>query len=290
MNDASVELLSLLDIEQLEQNLFRGIGTGGETSTRIFGGHVIAQALAAAYRTVEERMCHSLHAYFVRPGNPVVPVVYQVDQTRDGASFTTRRVVAIQNGKQILTMSASFHIKEDGFHHQHEMPRVQGPEGLLERADLRAGVADQFSEKSRLEFLRQKPIEVREIAPRDFFDPPPTSDLNHLWFRMPTARMANKRMQQCLLAYASDLNLLGSALRPHGISFFQKTIMSASLDHAMWFHAPVQFDQWHLYTMDSPFSGGARGFNRGSVYAYDGTLVASVAQEGLIRKYISRAE
>ena len=290
MNDASVELLSLLDIEQLEQNLFRGIGTGGETSTRIFGGHVIAQALAAAYRTVEERMCHSLHAYFVRPGNPVVPVVYQVDQTRDGASFTTRRVVAIQNGKQILTMSASFHIKEDGFHHQHEMPRVQGPEGLLERADLRAGVADQFSEKSRLEFLRQRPIEVREIAPRDFFDPPPTSDLNHLWFRMPTARMANKRTQQCLLAYASDLNLLGSALRPHGISFFQKTIMSASLDHAMWFHAPVQFDQWHLYTMDSPFSGGARGFNRGSVYAYDGTLVASVAQEGLIRKYISRAE
>ena len=290
MNDASVELLSLLDIEQLEQNLFRGIGTGGETSTRIFGGHVIAQALAAAYRTVEERMCHSLHAYFVRPGNPVVPVVYQVDQTRDGASFTTRRVVAIQNGKQILTMSASFHVKEDGFHHQHEMPRVQGPEGLLERADLRAGVADQFSEKSRLEFMRQRPIEVREIAPRDFFDPPPTSDLNHLWFRMPTARMANKRMQQCLLAYASDLNLLGSALRPHGISFFQKTIMSASLDHAMWFHAPVQFDQWHLYTMDSPFSGGARGFNRGSVYAYDGTLVASVAQEGLIRKYVSRAE
>lgn len=290
MNDASVELLSLLDIEQLEQNLFRGIGTGGETSTRIFGGHVIAQALAAAYRTVEERMCHSLHAYFVRPGNPVVPVVYQVDQTRDGASFTTRRVVAIQNGKQILTMSASFHIKEDGFHHQHEMPRVQGPEGLLERADLRAGVADQFSEKSRLEFLRQRPIEVREIAPRDFFDPPPTSDLNHLWFRMPTARMANKRTQQCLLAYASDLNLLGSALRPHGISFFQKTIMNASLDHAMWFHAPVQFDQWHLYTMDSPFSGGARGFNRGSVYAYDGTLVASVAQEGLIRKYVSRAE
>ena len=290
MNDASVELLSLLDIEQLEQNLFRGIGTGGETSTRIFGGHVIAQALAAAYRTVEERMCHSLHAYFVRPGNPVVPVVYQVDQTRDGASFTTRRVVAIQNGKQILTMSASFHVKEDGFHHQHEMPQVQGPEGLLERADLRAGVADQFTEKSRLEFMRQRPIEVREIEPRDFFDPPPTSDLNHLWFRMPTARMANKKMQQCLLAYASDLNLLGSALRPHGISFFQKTIMNASLDHAMWFHAPIQFDQWHLYTMDSPFSGGARGFNRGSIYAYDGTLVASVAQEGLIRKYVSRAE
>ena len=171
MNEASLELLSLLDIEQLELNLFRGIGTGGETSTRIFGGHVIAQALAAAYQTVEERPCHSLHAYFVRPGNPVVPVVYQVDRTRDGNSFTTRRILAIQNGKQILTMSASFHVNEDGFHHQHEMPHVQGPEGLLERAELRASVAEQFSEESRLQFMRQRPIEVREIAPRDFLIP-----------------------------------------------------------------------------------------------------------------------
>ncbi len=288
MNEASLELLSLLDIERLELNMFRGIGTGGETSTRIFGGHVIAQALAAAYQTVEERTCHSLHAYFVRPGNPVVPVVYQVDRTRDGNSFTTRRILAIQNGKQILTMSASFHVNEDGFHHQHEMPHVQGPEGLLERAELRASVAEQLSEESRLQFMRQRPIEVREIAPRDFFDPPSTSDLNHLWFRMPAASLADTKLQQCLLAYASDLNLLGSALRPHGITWFQNAIMTASLDHAMWFHAPVQFDQWHLYTMDSPFSGGARGFNRGSVYACDGTLVASVAQEGLIRKYHSK--
>ena len=153
MNDVSVELLSLLELEPLELNLFRGIGTGGETSTRIFGGHVIAQALAAAYRSVDDRMCHSLHAYFVRPGDPKMPVVYQVDRTRDGGSFTTRRIVAVQNGKQILTMSASFHIHEDGWHHQHEMPDVQGPEGLLERAELRAAVAYQFNEKHRDNFL-----------------------------------------------------------------------------------------------------------------------------------------
>ena len=288
MNDVSAELLSLLELETLELNLFRGIGTGGETSTRIFGGHVIAQALAAAYCTVDDRMCHSLHAYFVRPGDPAMPVVYQVDRTRDGGSFTTRRIVAVQNGKQILTMSASFHIHEDGWHHQHEMPDVQGPEGLLERAELRAGVAHQLNEKHRDDFLRQRPIEVREIAPRDFFDPAPVGDVNHLWFRMPAAKGADMSMQHCLLAYASDLNLLGSSLRPHGLTWFNKDVMSASLDHAMWFHAPVQFENWYLYTMDSPFSGGARGFNRGSVYAQDGTLVASVAQEGLIRKYVPR--
>ena len=288
MNDVSAELLSLLELEPLELNLFRGIGTGGETSTRIFGGHVIAQALAAAYRTVDDRMCHSLHAYFVRPGDPAMPVVYQVDRTRDGGSFTTRRIVAVQNGKQILTMSASFHIHEDGWHHQHEMPDVHGPEGLLERSELRAGVAHRFNEKHRDDFLRQRPIEIREIAPRDFFDPTPEGDVNHMWFRMPAAKGVDVSMQHCLLAYASDLNLLGSSLRPHGLTWFKKGVMSASLDHAMWFHAPVRFENWYLYTMDSPFSGGARGFNRGSVYAQDGTLVASVAQEGLIRKYAPR--
>lgn len=233
-------------------------------------------------------MCHSLHAYFVRPGDPSMPVVYQVDRTRDGGSFTTRRIVAVQNGKQILTMSASFHIQEEGWHHQHEMPSVAGPEGLLERAELRAGVADQLSEKHRDDFLRQRPIEVREIAPRDFFNPAPEDDVNHMWFRMPAAKGTDIAMQHCLLAYASDLNLLGSSLRPHGLSWFKKGVMSASLDHAMWFHAPVRFENWHLYTMDSPFSGGARGFNRGSVYTQEGALVASVAQEGLIRKYAPR--
>lgn len=288
MEDASQELLELLDLERLELNLFRGVGTGGETSTRIFGGHVIAQALAAGYKTVQDRICHSLHAYFVRPGDPKIPVVYQVDRTRDGGSFSTRRVVAMQNGKQILTMSASFHITEDGWEHQHDMPEVIGPEGLAERAELRATVAEQLSEKQRREFTRLRPIEVREVAPRDFFAPEPASDVNHMWFRMSAAKGTNLAMQQCLLAYASDLNLLGSALRPHGLTWFKGGIMTASLDHAMWFHAPVLFQDWHLYSMDSPFSGGARGFNRGSVYDQDGRLVASVAQEGLMRNFQSK--
>ena len=229
-------------------------------------------------------MCHSLHAYFVRPGNPEIPVIYQVDQTRDGGSFTTRRIVAIQNGKQILTMSASFHLAEQGKHHQHKMPDVEGPEGITERTELRARFADKIPQHHRADFTRQRPIEVREVEPRDFFAPEPTDDKNNMWFRMPSAEGASQAMQHCFLAYASDLNLLGSALRPHGLTWFKKGLMTASLDHAMWFHASVSFQDWHLYTMDSPFSGGARGFNRGSVYTQDGTLVASVAQEGLMRE------
>lgn len=283
MTDVAEELLGLLDIERLEEDMFRGIGSGGETSTRIFGGHVIAQALAAAYRTVENRMCHSLHAYFMRPGDPSIPVIYTVDRARDGGSFTTRRVVAIQHGHQILNMSTSFHNDEEGWAHQHDMPAVEGPDGLLNRAELQAQVADKIDEEHRAEFLRERPIEIREIAPRDLFDPKPTDDSNHLWFRMNAAQGTSPQMQHCLLAYASDMNLLGSSLRPHGLTWLKRNVMTASLDHAMWFHAPIQFEDWHLYTMDSPFTGGARGFNRGAIYSQDGRLVASTAQEGLMR-------
>ncbi len=283
MIDPAQELLDLLDIETLEVDLFRGVGSGGETSTRIFGGHVIAQSLAAAYRTVPERLCHSLHAYFIRPGDPEIPVIYSVDRARDGGSFTTRRVVAVQHGKQIFNMSASFHVAEEGWEHQHPMPRVPGPDGLKNRAELRADAADRISERHRADFLRPRPIEIREVAPRDFFDPEPADDVNHLWFRMPAAKGCDAQMQHCLLAYASDMNLLGSSLRPHGLTWFKGGVMTASLDHAMWFHAPISFENWHLYTMDSPFAGGGRGFNRGSIYTHDGRLVASVAQEGLLR-------
>jgi acyl-CoA thioesterase-2 len=283
MTDPAVELLDLLDIEQLEVDLFRGIGSGGETTTRIFGGHVIAQALAAAYRTVPDRLCHSLHAYFIRPGDPSIPVIYQVDRARDGGSFTTRRVVAIQHGKQILNLSASFHIEEEGWNYQHPMPKVEGPEGLLNRADLRDRYVDQVPESYKADFLRPRPIEIREVAPRDLLDPTPQDDVNHLWFRMEKAAGTSPQMQQILLAYASDMNLLGSSLRPHGLTWFKREVMSASLDHAMWFHGPIAFEDWHLYTMDAPFTGGARGFNRGAIYHHDGRLVASVAQEGLVR-------
>lgn len=276
-------LMDLLDIEQLEVDLFRGIGSGGETSKRIFGGQVIAQALMAAYRTVPDRLCHSLHGYFIRPGDPEIPVIYQVDRSRDGGSFTTRRVVAVQHGKQILNLAASFQVEEDGWEHQHPMPDVPGPEGLTTLQDRRAAAADQIPEKYRADFLRMRPIEIREIAPIDFFDPGPTDDRNQIWFRVPGAAGTSPVMQHCMLAYASDLYLLGSSLRPHGLTWLQPRVMTASLDHAMWFHAPIAFENWHLYVLDSPRAGGARGFNRGSIYTQDGQLVASTAQEGLIR-------
>jgi acyl-CoA thioesterase-2 len=279
----AAELLELLDIEQLEVDLFRGIGSGGETTTRIFGGHVIAQALMAAYRTVPERICHSLHAYFIRPGDPKIPVIYQVDRARDGGSFTTRRVVAVQHGKQIFNMSASFHVEESGWDYQHRMPEVGKPDDWPNRDELRATVVDKLPEKYRSDFMRKRPIELREVAPRDFFDPEKADDRNQLWFRMEAARGQGPQMQHCLLAYASDMNLLGSSLRPHGLTWFQGKVMTASLDHAMWFHAPIEFSDWHLYDLDAPWTGGARGFNRGSVYRQDGTLVASTAQEGLMR-------
>ena len=281
--DVGAELLDLLDIEQLEVDMFRGTGSGGETSTRIFGGHVIAQALAAAYRTVDGRMCHSLHAYFIRPGDPSIPVIYSVDRARDGGSFTTRRVVAIQHGKQILNMSASFHVEESGFEYQHPMPETAGPGGLLNRSELRDQYLEKVPDKWRADFLRERPIELREVSPQDLFDPKPASDANQLWFRMPAAQGQEPWMQHCLLAYASDMNLLGSSLRPHGMTWFTGNVMTASLDHAMWFHGPIAFDQWHLYTMDAPFTGGGRGFNRGAIYTQDGRLAASVAQEGLMR-------
>lgn len=283
MPDQFTELLELLTVERLEENLFRGTGAGGESLNRIFGGQVIAQALAAAYQTVPERLCHSLHAYFLRPGDPNVPVIYEVDRARDGGSFTTRRVVAIQHGHQILNMSASFHVKEEGWDHQHVMPAVAGPEGLQNRADQMAELKDRLPESFRESFLRPRPFEFREVEPRDLLNPVPKDDANQVWFRMVNAARESQIKQQILLAYTSDMYLLGSSLYPHGLTWFRPEVMTASLDHAMWFHAPIHLGDWHLYSMDAPFTGGGRGFNRGAMYRQDGTLVASVAQEGLIR-------
>ncbi len=290
MTDIAQELLDILDIEELEVDLFRGTGSHGETSVRIFGGQVIAQALAAAYRTVPDRLCHSLHAYFIRPGNPEYPVVYQVDRARDGGSFTTRRIVALQNGKQIFNMSASFQVAEEGWDHQHQMPDVEGPEGLKTRAQIRESIAHKIPEKMRAEFLRPRPIEVREVDPRDMTNPTPQDDRNHTWIRLEAAKGQGPQMQHCLLAYASDMSLLGSSLLPHGLTWLKGEVMMASLDHAMWFHAPIQFEDWHLYSMDAPFTGGARGFTRGTIYNQDGQMVASVAQEGLLRPNTKRTK
>lgn len=283
MADALTPLLNLLELEQLEVNLYRGLGHGGETSRRIFGGQVVAQALAAAYRTVEDRACHSLHSYFIRPGDPSMPVIYEVDQARDGGSFTTRRVTAIQKGRQIFNLAASFHVAEESPTHQHTIPDVPPPEDLPSRNAARARMADRVAPDRRADFLRPSPIEVREIGDYDLLDPKPASDINALWFRLVRPVQASPSMHQCLLTYASDMYLLASALRPHGQSWLTGGVMTASLDHAIWFHGPLDFNDWHLYAMDSPWSGGARGFNRGSVFARSGRLVASTAQEGLIR-------
>ena len=283
MTEAERILLDLLDIERLEVDLFRGTGSGGETPTRIFGGQVIAQALAAAYRTVENRLCHSLHAYFIRPGDPEIPVIYQVDRARDGGSFTTRRVVAIQHGKQILNMSASFHIQDEGWNHQHAMPDVPSPETQPSRDELRQKYLNRVPDRLRAELLRERPIEVREIDPLDIFQPEKSDDRNHLWFRMGAAEQADHVTQHLLLAYASDMALLSSGMRPHGLSWFTGEINGASLDHAIWFHNPGRADEHLLYTMDSPLSSGARGFSRGSFFTRDGQLVASTTQECLMR-------
>ena len=282
--DSLTPLLNLLELEQLEVNLFRGVGHGGETSRRVFGGQVVAQALEAAYQTVEDRACHSLHSYFIRPGDPSMPIIYEVDQARDGGSFTTRRVVAVQKGRQIFNLAASFHVHEESPGHQHEMPDVPGPENLLDRADLKKQTAHLVPENRREDYVRPSPIDVRLIGDYDHLNPTPSSDQNAIWFRLMRPVKATSARHQCLLAYASDMYLLGSALRPHGESWFTGRVMTASLDHAMWFHGAIDFSDWHLYQMDSPWSGGARGFNRGSIFTRDGVLVASTVQEGLNRR------
>ncbi len=229
MDDALTPLLNLLELEPLEVNLFRGLGHGGETSKRIFGGQVVAQALAAAYRTVEGRACHSLHSYFLRPGDPSIPVIYEVDRARDGGSFTTRRVTAIQHGKQIFNLAASFQIAEESPSHQHPMPDVPAPEGLQSSSELRAAMADKVAPHRRDDFLRASPIEVRETAPYDMINPSPASDVNSRWFRLIRPVEASEAMHQCLLSYASDMYLLTSALRPQGQSWLTGDVMTASL-------------------------------------------------------------
>ncbi len=283
MTDPVADLLDLLDLERLELDLFRGESPDEATSQRVFGGQVIAQALVAAYRTVENRLCHSLHAYFIRPGDPKIPIIYEVDRARDGKSFVTRRVVAIQHGCQIFNLAASFHVDEEGWRHQLDMPDAPNPEDVTPREDLRKAEAHRVPEAFRKEFTRPRAVEIREVDPMELFEPKPMSDKNRLWFRVAREIDPDPALHHCLLAYASDMALLGSGNRPHGVSWMTGELMSASLDHSMWFHGPVRFDDWLLYAMDSPWAGGARSFNRGSIFTRDGELVASVAQEGLMR-------
>ena len=283
MSSAIQDLLAILDLEPIEVNLFRGVSPQ-EGWQRVFGGQVCAQALVAARRTVEGRLAHSFHAYFLRPGDPAVPILYDVDRIRDGQSFTTRRVVAIQHGKAIFNMQVSFQVEEPGLEHQLPMPDVPAPETLATELERRRAIADRLPEPMRSSFVRERAIEVRPVAPNDEFDPVVREPAHDVWFRAVGTLPDDPALHQCVLAYASDLTLLDTSMLPHAISWWSEKLQTASIDHAMWFHRPFRADEWLLYAQDSPSASGARGFNRGSVFTRDGRLVASVAQEGLIRR------
>jgi acyl-CoA thioesterase-2 len=276
-------LISILDLEPLEVNLFRGRSPQNSWQ-RVFGGQVIGQALVAAGRTVEGRLAHSLHAYFLLAGDPKAPIIYEVDRIRDGSSFTTRRVKAIQHGQAIFSMSASFHKPEPGFSHQIEMPKVPDPDSLPSEEELKQRFLPMLPEAMRIYWERERPIELRPVDMSRYLTPEKRPPLQHIWFRANGKLPEDVQLHQCVLAYASDFSLLDAALIPHGRLLFDPKLMLASLDHALWFHRDFRADDWMLYAQDSPSAEGARGFSRGSIFSRDGVLVASVAQEGLIRE------
>ncbi|MEX0852812.1 MAG: acyl-CoA thioesterase II [Bauldia sp.] len=283
MTSAIDTLLSILDLEPLEHNLFRGLSpqVGWQ---RVFGGQVIGQALVAAARTVEGRSAHSLHAYFLRPGDPSVPILYEVDRIRDGKSFTTRRVVAIQHGQAIFSMAASFQIQESGLDHQIPMPKVPMPEELPSEAELKELYLHSAPEAVRRYWERERPIELRPVDLRHYVSREPLEPTQFVWVRATGPLPDDRSIHLAVLAYASDMTLLDTSLFAHGRFIFDPDLQVASLDHALWFHRPFRADQWLLYAEDSPSASGARGFNRGSLFSRDGHLIASVAQEGLIRR------
>lgn len=284
MASATQTLLNILDLETLEHNLFRG-NSPQSGWQRVFGGQVIGQALVAAQRTVEKnRSVHSLHGYFMRPGDPSVPIIYEVDRIRDGRSFTTRRVVAIQHGHAIFSMSASFQTIETGLEHFMEMPDVPKPDDLISEKALAEQLADQAPENVRKYWQRERPIELRPLSLTHYFSNKKLEPKQNMWFRSTGKLPDQPAIHEAVLAYASDMTLLDTALFAHGKAIFDPKLQVASLDHAMWFHRPINIEDWHLYVQDSPNSSGARGLTRGSIYHIDGTLVASTAQEGLIRQ------
>ncbi len=273
----TTDLTRLLTLEPIEVNLFRGHSPADELR-RIFGGQVVAQALMAAYQTVENAPCHSLQSYFIRPGDPTIPVLYQVERSRDGRSFMTRRVIAIQKGEQIFNMACSFQAVEAGYEHQNEMPTGPSAEDM-------GPIVDAWikSKPQQARWLLGSPIELRAVDPVDIEAPVVKPAQQMVWIRSRQDVGEDIALNQAFLAYASDYSLLGTAMRPHGVSW-ASGVQTASLDHIIWFHRPTNFSRWHLYVQDSPSASGARGFNRGAIYREDGVLVASAAQEGLIRK------
>lgn len=276
-------LVTLLDVEALDVDLYRGPRNPGGKG-RVFGGQVIAQALMSAVHSVDDdRVAHSLHAYFMRPGDEDFPIIYRVERDYDGGSFSNRRVIAMQRGKPILNMTASFHRREKGLEHQVDMPDVPAPEDLPSEAELFQRYKDQVPEKVFKFMTRSRPIEIRPVEPWSQIEPDKRDPVRNLWIRASGSIGESQLMHRAVLAFASDMALLSTCMQPHGVSWMTRQMQSASLDHAVWFHDDVRMDDWLLYSTDSPWSGGARGFNRGSLFTRDGKLVASTAQEGLIR-------
>ena len=277
-------LVDILDLEQIEENLFRGESPDVGWQ-RLFGGLVISQALAATQRTAPaDRFVHSLHAYFLRPGDPAIPVVYEVDRIRDGGSFTTRRAIAIQHGKPIFSLSASFQSDEDGFTHQIPIPDITPPEDLPDSDTIYEKFLRDAPEHIRNFWMRERPVEIRPVSMTHYISSDRLEPSQHVWVKANGVVPEDRGTAAAVLAYVSDMTLLDTALFPHGLSVFDRTLQAASLDHAMWFHSDPDFSDWLLYTQDSPFSGGGRGLSRGAIYTRAGRLIASVAQEGLIRK------
>lgn len=278
-------LIALLDVEELDTDLYRGIKLPGGRG-RVFGGQVIGQALQAAQRSSQGKDAHSLHAYFMRPGDNARPIMYRVVRDFDGKSFATRRVIATQNGQPILNLAASFQVTEEGFHHQDPMPLgVPAPDDLKSDAELRAEVADQMPEDARKTFARSSnPIDIRPLHPRSWFHPIKQEPKNYSWFRAVAPIGDDPAIHRAILAYASDMALMATSMMPHGVNWMTPGMQSASLDHALWLHEPFRADEWLLYATDSSWAGHGRGMNRGQIFTQDGRLVASVAQEGLIRQ------
>jgi acyl-CoA thioesterase-2 len=276
-------VIEILDLEEIEQNHYRATSPN-EGWQRVYGGQVIGQALVAASKTVDlDRHAHSLHGYFLRGGDTSIPILYRVDRIRDGKSFTTRRVEAIQNGQAIFTMSISFQVAEEGLSHQFEMPDAPDPETLRDEDELRQEQAKNWPKEFQENYSFSSAIQMRPVDPIDIMHPISSAPRQLGWMKTREKLPDDPRLHQCVVAYLSDWSLLDTATRPHAINYLQDNVQMASLDHAMWFHRPFRADEWLLYEQDSPSSGGARGFNRGLIYDQAGNLVASATQEGLIR-------
>ncbi len=282
MHPVLEDLLHLLRLERIEDNIFRGesrdIG-----SAQVFGGQVLGQALSAAHHTVGDRIAHSLHAYFLRRGDMDAPILYDVDRARDGGSFSMRRVVAIQHGRPIFNLAASFQEAEQGLEHQAEMPDVPGPDGLQDATEVSPDVLERIPQKMRRYLTEKRPFEFRPVRPQNFSKAEILPPVKYIWVKAVDKLPDDSTIHQNLLAYLSDYELLGTSTLPHGLMFGSGNVQMASLDHAMWFHRDVRVDNWLLYSMDSPNASGARGFSRGEFFTEAGTLVASTAQEGLVR-------